>query len=902
MSKGNVRQEAKPQTIETNSSILIDSVALGKKDCLHILHVDDDVCFLEVSKQILSIENNFEVDGALSVDEAFKKMEKRAYDAVVSDYEMPMKKGLQFLKELREKQNDVPFILFTGKGREEVAIQALNWGADRYINKNGPPETVYAELAHAIVSSVEKAKAKRQMFYDAMLFQNVTEPILATDDKRIIKAWNKAAENLFGWTAKEVTERPAQEVFDSVQIEPPLKMILDELDLRGVFHGEIVRKNKAGLPVAIELSIISLQDKLGKFIGNVAVYHDISQRKKAEESLKESEEKFRSLAEESPNMIFICRRGRVVYANKKCEDNMGYTKEEFYSPDFNFFSLCAPEYLEATRSAFDKHMSGEEIPSYEYALVTRDGKRIEAIIASKLIEYGGEKAILGIVTDITERKKMEDALRQDQDMLEAITENLGAGFVTISKDYRILYANRFVKNNCGNVEGKQCYATLNTLDHICPDCGVIKVFEDGVARDSHEYSQIGINGKPYYVELIATPLKDKDGNVTAALEFVVDIAEKKRMQQELQAKEAKFRAISDSAIDAIFMFDEEDRITYWNPAAERIFGYTEKEIIGQKVGATIVPPSYREDHLGLTTKLAKGENKNIEGEILEFPALRKDGTEFSMEFSITLLQLDGKQHFVAIARDITERKKAEEALNRTMDELVAVNEKLNVVGHLTRHDVRNKLSVISGNAFLLKKKHSDCADIMEQLDAMEQACKSMVKILDFSRMYEELGAKELYLIDVEKTVDEAVVLFSAPPNVKVINECYGLTVLADSFLRQLFYNLIDNSIKHGKRVTKIRVHYEKADGDNLNLIYEDDGVGISTDNKSKLFKEGFSTSGSTGYGLNLIRKTMEVYGWAIQENGEPDKGAKFTVTIPKINQKGKENFQIANQDESGARR
>jgi signal transduction histidine kinase len=77
------------------------------------------------------------------------------------------------------------------------------------------------------------------------------------------------------------------------------------------------------------------------------------------------------------------------------------------------------------------------------------------------------------------------------------------------------------------------------------------------------------------------------------------------------------------------------------------------------------------------------------------------------------------------------------------------------------------------------------------------------------------------------------------------------------------------------------------------LLYEDDGIGIPVVNKSKLFKEGFSTGGSSGYGLYLIRKMIEVYGWAIQENGEPDKGAKFTITIPRINQKGKENFRIA---------
>jgi PAS domain S-box-containing protein len=130
--------------------------------------------------------------------------------------------------------------------------------------------------------------------------------------------------------------------------------------------------------------------------------------------------------------------------------------------------------------------------------------------------------------------------------------------------------------------------------------------------------------------------------------------------KEIQDSEAKFRAISTCAIDAIFLFDEEDRITYWNPAAERIFGYTEKEIVGKQVNATLVPPHFREDHLKLTEKLSKVENNNSAGVIQEYSALRKDGTEFSIELSMTPLQLDGKSCSVAIARDVTERNRLQD--------------------------------------------------------------------------------------------------------------------------------------------------------------------------------------------------------------------------------------------------
>ena len=152
-----------------------------------------------------------------------------------------------------------------------------------------------------------------------------------------------------------------------------------------------------------------------------------------------------------------------------------------------------------------------------------------------------------------------------------------------------------------------------------------------------------------------------------------------------------------------------------------------------------------------------------------------------------------------------------------MDKLVLVNEKLDVMGRLTRHDIRNKLSGIGGNIHLLRKLHSDCPDIIQRLNVIDASCKGIVKILDFAKMYEELGVKDLYLVDVDRIIDEAIALFSIPSTAKVINDCQGLTVFADSFLRQLFYTMIDNSVKHGERVTKITIHYEKTGQDKLNL-------------------------------------------------------------------------------------
>ncbi len=125
-------------------------------------------------------------------------------------------------------------------------------------------------------------------------------------------------------------------------------------------------------------------------------------------------------------------------------------------------------------------------------------------------------------------------------------------------------------------------------------------------------------------------------------------------------------------------------------------------------------------------------------------------------------------------------------------------------------------------------------------------------------MYEQLGVEKLTLIDMGEAVDEALALFSGL-TFEVVNDCHGKSVLADSFLRQMFYNLIDNTRKYGEKTTLVRVYCEQKASGSLRLVYEDDGVGILSENKKKLFSEGFSTGGSTGFGLFFIKKMIRKF-------------------------------------------
>lgn len=346
---------------------------------------------------------------------------------------------------------------------------------------------------------------------------------------------------------------------------------------------------------------------------------------------------------------------------------------------------------------------------------------------------------------------------------------------------------------------------------------------------------------------------------------------------------------------AVMMVDTNRKICFWNKASEKLYGWTKEEVLGHEI-ETLGEISSKNDEETISRKLMAGESWST-----ELVVQRKDGSYVPVIANRTPAFDDTGAYVgsINVSTDITEQKQTErdmtialESLSTSLDKIQELNEKLRVVGSLTRHDVRNKLSTVTGYSYLLKKKHVDLVDVVDGLEKMAQAVDDSMKIFDFAKAYELLGVEELVDVDVEKVVDEAIELFSQLP-FKVVNDCLGLTVRADSLLRQLVFNFIDNTRKYGQKTTIARIHYEKLSSGDLQLIYEDDGMGISLDNKKQLFKQGFSTGGSTGFGLFLSMKMIEVYGWTITEVGEYGKGAKFVITIPanlvSILEKRKEN-------------
>ncbi len=264
----------------------MSSVKDSKK--IHVLHVDDDASFLEVTKQILELEAGFTVESAVSADEAIKKLSTTVYDIVVSDFEMPQKDGLIFLKELREQNNHIPFVLFTGKGREEVAIKALNMGANGYYNKQGSPETVYGELIHGIKLCVElKRSADLNKLAEARFsaaFNLNSVALCITDfETGLFIDCNEQFVNLFGYSREELIGRQSALILYTNPLDR--QQILDLLNKnRHLLNYEVNFKTKSGKLITALFSAKLIEVK--NQIQILTTILNISESKQMKEKLK----------------------------------------------------------------------------------------------------------------------------------------------------------------------------------------------------------------------------------------------------------------------------------------------------------------------------------------------------------------------------------------------------------------------------------------------------------------------------------------------------------------------------------------------------------------------------------------------------------------------------------------
>jgi PAS domain S-box-containing protein len=432
-----------------------------------------------------------------------------------------------------------------------------------------------------------------------------------------------------------------------------------------------------------------------------ATFMDITQRKEAENSVKESEEKFKNLAEQSPNMIFINQKGRIVYANKEAENIMEYKKEEFYSPSFNFLDLIAQEFKELVKSSFSKHAKGENVPPYEYRLVTKKGRIIEAIISSRLIKYKGEPAILGVTTDITERKKVEEAWRESDEKFRLVVDSANDAIIAIDDEGKIVLWNRAAETIFGYSANEAIGKSIALL--IPPRAREreiellsqrLKVRDPSLIGKKFEIVAVRKNRSEFPAELSFSTWKTKSGNLSTGI--IRDITERKRAEESLRESEERFRLAFENAKDAIFWADAETGlIINCNKAAEILLDKRREEILGHHQ-TTLHPRQKAESYTGMFKRHIEEKGAaNDEAEVIT-----RSGKIKPVHISASITMISGKPIIQGIFRDITEHKLAEQVVRDSRERYLSISKKLESLMKssavmLHTSDLRERLATIA---------------------------------------------------------------------------------------------------------------------------------------------------------------------------------------------------------------
>ena len=477
-----------------------------------------------------------------------------------------------------------------------------------------------------------------------------------------------------------------------------------------------------------------------------------------------------------------------------------------------------------------------------------------------------------------EQQHAQERLHESEEWFRAIHDQQQNGVIIIDPvTHTIINANPAALEMTGATKeqliGQVCHK------FICPaEKGKCPVTDLGQIIDKSDRVLVKINSA-------RMPILKAVKEVTIAgkaylIESFVDITERKKIEEALEESQLKFMALFSENPEAVIFCNKDFRVVDVNPSFTAMFGYSHKEVEGKDLSEVIVPEKLKAETESIRTRLRESH--------VEFNTVRKrkDGSQVYVSLSgAPVVVNENVTGYVMVYKDISDLVFANEELSRMFEEMNQVldktrllNEKLSVTGSLTRHDVRNKLAAITGYSYIAKKRLKSNDEVRNCLLQIDEVVKNIVRILDFAKAYEMLGSQDRVPMNVGKMVGDAASLFTDLKGVTVVNECSSFQVQADSLLMELWHNLIDNSLKYGEKITQIKVYTQENQDGTTDLIYEDDGVGIDACMKDMLFQKGFGKG--TGYGLYLIRRICEMYGWTISEKGSPGEGVRFVINIP----------------------
>ena len=929
-----------------------------------ILVIDDQKDNLTTIKAV--IKNNIpdcEILTALSGEEGLEIAQKEQPDTILLDIIMPEIDGFEVCRKLKkdETTKHIPVVMITAiKTDAKSRVKGLNIGADAFLSKPVEDSELCAQVR--VMLRIKEAEDKLQADkknLESIILERTKELIEINQNLKVEISERISAEQS-GLQAKKAhisSEIKHKALINNIPgmvyrafPDWSVEIINGSQDLCGYSNEELIsndtnwlniihpddkewvakegaeltkRKNslahtyriiaKNGETRWVDDHKVSLFSVKGEFLWIDGIVFDITERKKTEVALLESETRFKELVEMTPVAIFeMDLNFKITYANQYAFDLYGYNEDDF-SKGLNGLEMLVPEDRERTLANFAMRMKGENPGKVEYQGLKKDGSKMNIFFnANSIMRDGKLVGIRGVIVDITERKKAKEKIQEQNEFLKKVLESLTYPFYVIdANDYTIKIANSASGFNPDLKEITCHRLTHNSnkpcldIEHQCPLNIVKKTKKPAIVEHIH----FDKNDNPRNVEVHAYPIFDNKGNVIQMIEYSIDVTERKQGEDELRKSEERFKSLFDSLGDAVYVTKiggaDKGLILEVNSAAVRQTYYTRNELLQMNIinDLTVLESS----ELGTDDwdkKLTNGETVTVTEK-----KRRKDGSEFWTEVIVTPFDYKGEMASLSINHDISKRKKLEEDLIIAAEKATESERLKSAFLTNMSHEIRTPMNGILGFTDLLKEPGLSGDEQQEYIKIIEKSGDRMLNtindIMDISKIESGLTNVIISDTDINEQNESLYEFFKPEVEAKGMNLVLKNTLSGKEAViktdKEKFYailtNLIKNSIKFthegsiefGYALKKVTEPADKTVSELVELVFyvKDTGIGIPKDKLQAIFERFIQADISksrlyegTGLGLSICKSYVEMLGGRIWVESVEGVGSTFYFTIP----------------------
>ncbi|MCX5999871.1 MAG: PAS domain S-box protein, partial [Chloroflexi bacterium] len=664
--------------------------------------------------------------------------------------------------------------------------------------------------------------------------------------------------------------------------------------------------------------------------GVVVNMSDITERKRVEEALRHSEERFKALAENTSDWIWeVDASGVYTYASPKVRDLLGYEPEQVIGK--TPFDFMPPEEARRIAPEFQAIVDGRRpFGALENACLHKDGRLL--VLETSGVPFFDAEGVLcgyrGIDRDVTERKKAAEALKESERLYRIVTDNITDVICYADMNLKATYYSPSVTRLLGySVEEAMTLTADQVMTPASRDAslkGLARVMaarREGRLDDSTplelDMELRRKDGSTVWVQASLSFVKDANGQPAGNVTVWRDISIRKKAQDALRASEERYRLLAENMSDVVWTVDTRSRYTYMSPSVTRVRGYSVAEALAQGPEEEF-PPGSREAAADLMSEIRAaaqaGTKDRPQTWTADLEVTCKNGSTIWMETKIApMLGGDGEIiGYLGASRDITERRRADKERERLNAELIEKNNELEQIIYVTSHDLRSPLVNVEGFTKELDYSLQELTGVVKDAEIPAELRQRLMPILE-KDVPEAMGyiltsvskmdtlligllrlsragrtAPVLERLDMNQLLSDSAKAHEFRIRDKGVNLDIGVlpSCLGDAGqISQVFSNLLDNALKYLDPNRKGIIGITgRRDEDRVVYCVADNGIGIAAQHQERIFEIFYQlnpgTSGGEGLGLSIVKKILSRHGGRIWVESEPGVGSKFYVLLP----------------------